>query len=87
MVTSDFVHCAICHYSCNTCNGPLETNCQSCFADHIISGGKCVTDTSKKKKKKQQLIEWLNDCIKKSLELQIKKFLAVIIFVVAKKFY
>ena len=56
MKTSDFVHCAICHYSCNTCNGPLETNCQSCFADHKISSGKCVPDTSNRKKKKKILL-------------------------------
>ena len=52
MKTSDFVHCAICHYSCNTCNEASDTNCLSCFDDHIISGGKCVANTSNSKEKK-----------------------------------
>ena len=55
MKTSDFVHCAICHYSCNTCNGPLKTNCQSCFADHIISGGTCVPDSANSNTNKNSL--------------------------------
>lgn len=51
MKTSDFVHCAICHPSCDKCNGPLETDCQSCYADHRISSGKCVANTGITKKK------------------------------------
>ena len=41
MKTNDFVHCAICHHSCKSCDGPLETNCLTCFIDHVKLEGKC----------------------------------------------
>lgn len=40
--------CATCHYTCATCNGALETNCQSCNnVDHfrtLNNLGKCACD-------------------------------------------
>ncbi|CAD8087586.1 unnamed protein product [Paramecium primaurelia] len=30
-----------CHPTCLTCNGPLETNCLTCFNAQSLSGGKC----------------------------------------------
>ncbi len=38
--------CSGCHVSCNTCNGGLANNCQSCFPQSYYSGGQCLPCSS-----------------------------------------
>lgn len=34
--------CNFCHRSCKTCQGPLETDCLSCFLSDSLVDGKCI---------------------------------------------
>lgn len=49
METSPYTHCAECHISCKTCDGPLSTNCKTCYTlnGYILNGNVCQSPTSK----------------------------------------